>query len=160
MNPGRTAIRDAIGDLSPAEAFAAAPPKPYVSMTEQLVPETYALDVANAALASLPPCVWRQDEDGCWATGCGQLWSFDGAGEPADHGCRFCFHCGHPLQAVAYEPDPVEEDADPCPGFQATDADGVVYADHDEDVCAHCGRPPRAHEEDDPEGPLFLEPRP
>lgn len=74
----------------------------YRSMTERLVSENYADDMKTMVLASLSPCVWREDEDGCWLTGCGKLWSFDGAGTPEDHGCSFCHHCGHPLQAVAY----------------------------------------------------------
>jgi hypothetical protein len=41
-------------------------------------------------------CIWKQDEDGVYQSGCGDAWVFED-GTPADNHVRFCPFCGLPL---------------------------------------------------------------
>ena len=47
-------------------------------------------------------CLWIDDSDGVWQTGCGRSWFFD-TGTPADNDARFCFGCGKPLHVAETE---------------------------------------------------------
>lgn len=47
-------------------------------------------------------CVWREDENGNWETGCGETFCFDDGGvRPNKH--YFCPNCGKPIDEVKYE---------------------------------------------------------
>jgi hypothetical protein len=48
------------------------------------------------------PCLWSADEDGCWLSDCGQLFTFDGGGDPLDHGFIFCPYCGTHVGVVPF----------------------------------------------------------
>ena len=47
------------------------------------------------------PCDWKQDGDGNWDTSCNQCMCFDYA-PPNEQGCKFCHHCGHPINYIAF----------------------------------------------------------
>ena len=47
-------------------------------------------------------CVWSEDEDGGWATGCGETFCFEYEG-PRQHLHYFCPNCGKPIDEVKYE---------------------------------------------------------
>ena len=52
--------------------------------------------ICRALAAKAKPkgsCRWREDEDGVWATSCGQAWEFTDGG-PAANRVRYCYHCG------------------------------------------------------------------
>lgn len=53
-------------------------------------------------------CDWKEDEDGIWATACGQFLVFD-YGSPKEHGYKFCHRCGKPIQFTNYQPKQEEE---------------------------------------------------
>lgn len=42
-------------------------------------------------------CIWREDEDGVWWTGCGEAHQFTVDG-PTANGQKFCGYCGQPLK--------------------------------------------------------------
>jgi hypothetical protein len=48
-------------------------------------------------------CIWKEDEDGVWFGTCGIAWVFQDSGSVKDHGCNFCPHCGHPIEAQEYK---------------------------------------------------------
>lgn len=49
-------------------------------------------------------CVWREDENGNWETGCGETFCFDDGGvRPNKY--YFCPNCGKPIDEVKYEGD-------------------------------------------------------
>ena len=45
-------------------------------------------------------CVWREDDDGVWATSCGNLFQFDVDG-PSENKFTHCPYCGAHLKAEA-----------------------------------------------------------
>lgn len=56
-----------------------------------------------AALVAAPStsqqCEWTfsDDDDGTWASSCGELWSFIDGG-PKENRVSYCHHCGHPAK--------------------------------------------------------------
>ena len=54
-------------------------------------------------------CRWTQDEwDGdTYSTSCGDAFVFID-GTPEENGCKFCCHCGKPLEQVLLEDDEEE----------------------------------------------------
>jgi len=42
-------------------------------------------------------CIWHQDEDGDWHTGCDNIYIIL-AGTPKENGMKFCCYCGNPLR--------------------------------------------------------------
>lgn len=52
------------------------------------------------------PCVWREDYDGNWETGCKETFCFECEG-PGQNLHRFCPNCGKPIKEIPYkEPRP------------------------------------------------------
>ena len=43
------------------------------------------------------PCIWMQNEDGCYCSSCHQMFEFN-AGGPEDNHFAFCPYCGHPIE--------------------------------------------------------------
>lgn len=56
-------------------------------------------------------CKWEEDCDGMWSSICGQQWCFEDGGNPSEHGCKFCHHCGGNLTQLSYI-DPIEDEVD------------------------------------------------
>jgi len=50
-------------------------------------------------------CVWSEDEDGAWHTGCGNIWEFSDGG-PRENRAWYCPYCGHPMSLQEYK-DPL-----------------------------------------------------
>jgi hypothetical protein len=67
----------------------------------------------------MPECCWKPDDDGVWATDCGQEFVFIDAGPKENH-MRFCCYCGKPLKAKA---------SNDMNGREQGDDDGVEYTD-------------------------------
>lgn len=44
-------------------------------------------------------CEWKWTEE-YWETGCGRQWVLTDSGTPAEHGMKFCYHCGKTLVAL------------------------------------------------------------
>lgn len=47
-------------------------------------------------------CVWTEDGDGAWDTGCGNLFVLN-EGSPSDNEMKFCCYCGGKLEQVVYD---------------------------------------------------------
>ena len=47
-------------------------------------------------------CEWKQDDEGNWATGCGEMFSFFEDG-PLENGMKFCCYCGLSLDQLPYD---------------------------------------------------------
>lgn len=47
-------------------------------------------------------CLWGQDENGIWETGCGHAFEFTDSG-PTENYFRFCPYCGKPLEVIQYD---------------------------------------------------------
>ena len=43
------------------------------------------------------PCVWTENENGAWETGCGHTWEFITDG-PQENGAKYCIYCGHKIK--------------------------------------------------------------
>lgn len=56
-------------------------------------------------------CLWTQDSDGCWTSGCGKQFEFND-GTPRENGARYCLYCGDPLRQESYR-DPSHRRAVP-----------------------------------------------
>ena len=55
----------------------------------------------NLESIELPPtCEWREDDDGYWATSCGEMFALF-TGRPVENRMRFCPYCGKGLIEVA-----------------------------------------------------------
>jgi hypothetical protein len=54
------------------------------------------------------PCVWEEDTDGTWSSGCGEVSQFNDDG-PEENNVRFCHGCGHPVELRHYQ-EPEEDD--------------------------------------------------
>lgn len=75
------------------------------------------------AITSPPPaaparegeCVWAQDEDAVWETGCGHAFEFN-AGSPSHNHAKFCCYCGKTLTEKLYRVALDEELADAARG--------------------------------------------
>ncbi len=65
--------------------------------------DTWAERVAkSAALHNQPSgCIWKQDWEGNWASGCGRRFVFIDA-TPSENGFRFCPFCGGGLTEEVY----------------------------------------------------------
>lgn len=48
------------------------------------------------------PCVWTEDEEGCWGTDCGEYYVIND-GTPEQNGMNYCCYCGKRLQQKPYE---------------------------------------------------------
>jgi hypothetical protein len=48
------------------------------------------------------PCIWTEDENGDWASACGNAYVFYSGG-PRDNAFVFCCFCGHPLVEEPWE---------------------------------------------------------
>ncbi len=48
------------------------------------------------------PCLWKQDKDGNWETGCGNLFSYIEGG-PKENDTKFCQYCGHTVEGNYYD---------------------------------------------------------
>jgi len=46
-------------------------------------------------------CLWKQDDDGNWKTGCGEMFVFF-EGTPAENKMRYCHYCGKELKEEKY----------------------------------------------------------
>jgi hypothetical protein len=46
-------------------------------------------------------CVWKENEDGAWATNCGQLFEVSN-GTPEENGMLFCHFCGRKIHENKY----------------------------------------------------------
>lgn len=57
-------------------------------------------DQPSPAAGNERMCQWQETEE-YWQTGCGREWVFTDSGTPADHGMKFCYHCGEKLLAAA-----------------------------------------------------------
>jgi hypothetical protein len=44
-------------------------------------------------------CLWVQDDDGVWESGCGHMFEFND-GDPADNYFAFCPYCGKHLEII------------------------------------------------------------
>lgn len=42
-------------------------------------------------------CVWNEDINGNWITGCGRVWSFSNLESPKENGVKFCPTGGKPV---------------------------------------------------------------
>ncbi len=52
------------------------------------------------------PCEWKEDEDGNYHTGCGNVFGFFNQG-PIANKMKWCGYCSHPVKEVPYkEPKP------------------------------------------------------
>jgi len=54
------------------------------------------MEELQAATASQRTCMWRQDNDGCWHSGCDKTWALND-GTPGENGMKFCVFCGKKL---------------------------------------------------------------
>jgi len=64
---------------------------------------------AQPALSDSPPkgCEWTYDDtQGSWHTGCGQDWCLTDGATPAEHGMRYCYHCGQTISTPAEQDTP------------------------------------------------------
>lgn len=59
-----------------------------VAVLDRIIPETSA------------SCAWTEDEDGVWATACGESFVFTDGG-PVENRARFCPYCGRSLEVKA-----------------------------------------------------------
>lgn len=68
------------------------------------------LDAATPApcVDSGERCVWGEDSDGTWNTGCGEMFVFTDGG-PEDNDARFCIYCGKGISAFHFTDDDDEE---------------------------------------------------
>ena len=64
----------------------------------------------SRAASAVAPCEWNEDCEGCWTTGCGEMFYFND-GTPEQNNARFCHGCGHPVSATKYVDPPIEDDA-------------------------------------------------
>jgi hypothetical protein len=83
----------------------------YVESVKAVETAEQALDALASAQAA---CVWTEDSDGQWNSGCGRTWEFIDDG-PAENRMDFCHGCGHPVRAVAYIDTIVDEDEPEVP---------------------------------------------
>ncbi len=51
-------------------------------------------------------CIWTQNVDGVWETGCGGMFEVSD-GLPSENQMRFCPYCGHALAEQLYADDTV-----------------------------------------------------
>ena len=66
------------------------------------------LDIHNGGRWAMT-CIWEQDENGNWATSCGEMFVVE-EGTPFENGMRYCCYCGKPLKDVPYtEPEDDEK---------------------------------------------------
>ena len=47
--------------------------------------------------ARAKPCVWAEDENGNWNTGCGDIFDII-EGSPSENSMLFCHYCGQPIK--------------------------------------------------------------
>jgi uncharacterized Zn-finger protein len=47
-------------------------------------------------------CVWTEDENGPWETGCGHTFEFFEDG-PSENGAAFCLYCGKPVEEKLFD---------------------------------------------------------
>lgn len=70
------------------------------------------LDETTTPPAHPPTCTWTEDDEGAYATGCGNAFIFtDGA--PADNKMRFCGYCGKTLMTVRFVEQAARDDEEP-----------------------------------------------
>ena len=69
-----------------------------------------ASQAESRAASAVAPCEWNEDCEGCWTTGCGEMFYFND-GTPEQNNARFCHGCGHPVSATKYVDPPIEDDA-------------------------------------------------
>jgi len=55
-------------------------------------------------------CVWAENEDGWWNTGCDNIFAFEHDG-PSENGAKFCLYCGAELVPMKYEEPTREEES-------------------------------------------------
>ena len=75
------------------------------------------ITLLKAALSDSPPkgCEWTYDDtQGSWHTGCGQDWCLTDGATPAEHGMRYCYHCGKTISTPAE--DSPQEGCGECDG--------------------------------------------
>ena len=71
------------------------------------------VDVLKCRIAELKgrlerSCVWTEDEDGNWDTGCGTCFVFNG-GTPQDNKAEFCPYCGGNIVAKEWRHEQLED---------------------------------------------------
>jgi hypothetical protein len=70
--------------------------------------------------APTKPCEWKEDDNGCWWTDCGNGFEFlTPAATPQKSKMAFCMYCGKPLKEIRSVDDFVVE---PCEGEKACDS--------------------------------------
>ena len=79
-------------DLTLAQAMEWLEERPRMHTEPQLVAAGRVL-AAEIRRRDGETCVWAEDEDGNWDTGCGEMFVFE-AGGPAENGMVFCPYCG------------------------------------------------------------------
>jgi len=58
-----------------------------------------------------PNCIWEEDEDSLWHTGCNNIHMFlDGS--PAENTCKYCPYCGKTLEEIGYKYEVEDEKRD------------------------------------------------
>ena len=72
--------------------------------TRRMVVDWYnAIDAAiKQREQNVDVCVWSEDEDGNWDTGCGNMFVLT-EGTPYDNEMGFCCYCGHKLDQETQE---------------------------------------------------------
>jgi hypothetical protein len=72
----------------------------WVERTRTVATHPATAPMLRAFADSMRPrtCVWREDEDGVWHTGCGEAWQFTTDG-PTENSQRFCGYCGAHIDA-------------------------------------------------------------
>lgn len=59
---------------------------------------------------NMTACVWRENQDGYWETGCGNVFVL-GDGTPPENKMVYCCYCGAPLQELLYQEPLVSDDS-------------------------------------------------
>ena len=61
-----------------------------------------AKELLQRRQADWTACHWKQDRDGNWETGCGNLFSFIEGG-PKENDTKYCQYCGNHVEAHYYD---------------------------------------------------------
>lgn len=76
-------------------------------------------------------CEWKQDADGNWETGCGDLFCLNDS-SPLENGMKFCCYCGLTLDEVPYDDDSGDEEANQMGLDALKEEDETWLAEHPE----------------------------
>lgn len=65
--------------------------------------ESLRTELSHLASREVVACVWTENADCIWHTGCGSHWYYDSGGTPDDHKQIYCHSCGERIEWTMHE---------------------------------------------------------